>query len=594
MDFRRLFDLLHYQAARFPNKAALVERGPMEWERLSTSDCIQRMNEMSAAILELGLSRGDRAAIYADRGSTDWILLDLALQQIGVIVVPIHVGLTNEELAYMLKKASVKCCFAANREGYNDIHALRSSVLSLKYVLTFKSLPDIPSLEALLRMPSSDNLEYIQTLRAGIHEDDIVTILFTSGTSGLPRGVMLTHKNIISNLKSVIAIVPVSYNKRVISFLPLSHIFERVVLYMYLAVGASIYFAERPSRLYANMKEVRPHYLTVVPLVLERFYSEIQGQSAKRSPLQKKVISWAIKQGKAFNGRFRIAPLYWLKLRIANILVFRTWRKQLGGKIEGVMSGAAALRPELARLFSAARIEIREGYGLTEASPVVTCNRFEPGGFRFGTAGFAIPGVQVRIQTEENEKAGEIQVKGPNIMQGYLDDDEATKQSFTDDGWLKTGDLGYFEGKRFLHVLGRSSNVFKTASGRFVAVRRMELTFERSPFIDQAMILGLNQPWLGSLVVPDYTYLETWCKQEGIHWTAPEFMIHNTLVLKKYEAILQEINLSLHNQEQVKTFQLISEPWTLENGMLTPTFKRRRPLIKAKYAKEHRQLFPKS
>lgn len=594
MDFRRLFDLLHYQAARFPNKAALVERGVMGWHHWSTADCIKRMNEMSAALLELGLLRGDRAAIYAEGGSPDWILLDLALQQIGVVVVPIHVGLTRDELAYMLKTVAVKSCFTANREGYEDIQSLRSSVLSLEHLMTFRSMPDIPSLEDKLRMPSPENLEYIQTLRAGIHEDDTATILFTSGTSGKPRGVRLSHKNIVSNLKSVIAIVPVSYKKRVISFLPLSHIFERVVIYTYLAVGASIHFAEKPSRLYENMREIRPHYLTVVPLVLERFYADIQKVTAQKPHFKRQVLVWAVNQGKLFNGRFRIAPIYWLKLLIADVLVFRHWRRRLGGRIEGLVSGAAALRPELARLFSAAGIAVREGYGLTEASPVVTCNRFEPGGYRFGSAGMPIPGVQVRIQSREGEMTGEIQVKGPNIMQGYLDDEEGNKDVFTEDGWLRTGDIGYFEDKRFLHVLGRASNVFKTASGRFVAVRNIEQELEQSPFIDQTIVVGRNQPWLGALIVPDFRYLEGWCEQENIHWTAPEYMVHNPLVLKKFENETDRINKDLHPQDRIRTFQLIPDSWTLENGMLTPTFKKRRALIENKYAKAYDQLFPQT
>jgi len=595
MDFRRLFDLLHYQQARFPNKAALLERGHMEWHAWSTEACIQRVDELSAALLGLGLTRGDRAGIYASGGSPDWILLDLALQQIGVVVVPLHVGLHDEELEYMLKASGVRACFTFDREGFEHLDTLRSQARLLELLLTFRSLPDLPSLEEHIRVPSPEHREYIQTLRAGIHEDDLVTILFTSGTSGKPKGVCLSHKNIISNLKSVIAIVPVNCHKRVVSFLPLSHIFERVVVYTYLAVGASVYFAEKPGQLLANLKEVRPHYLTVVPLVLERFYEDIHRHARQRGGIRQRLIEWAIDLGKKYNGRFRIAPWYWFKLLVADLIIYRQWRRQLGGKLEGIVSGAAALRPELSRLFSAAGLEVREGYGLTEASPVVSCNRFEPGGFRFGTAGVPIPGVQVRIARQEGqEHTGIIEVKGPNVMLGYLDDEASTREVISEDGWLHTGDIGFLEDRRFLHVIGRGSNVFKTASGQFVSVRRIEQHLERSHFVHQAMVMGRNRPWLGALLVPDMGHLQTWCVQHEVHWTAPEYMIFNTLVLQHFERVIEQLNEDLPLYERVKSFQLIAEPWSVENGTMTPTMKLRRAVIEERHTKARERLFPET
>ena len=591
MDFRRLFDLLHYQEARFPNKAALLERGDMDWQAWSTEACIRRMHEMSAGLLELGLKRGDRAGIYAPQGSPDWLLLDLAMQQIGVVVVPIHAGLSNEELAYMLKAARVRICFTANRECYQDIQAVRKSVLHLEQVLTFRTLPDLPSLEEYVQEPSSEHLEYIQTSRASIHEDDLVTIIFTSGTSGHPQGVCLSHKNIVSNLKSVIAIVPVHCDHRVLSFLPLSHIFERVVVYTYLAVGASIYFVQSPLRLFEHTKEVRPHYMTVVPLVLERFYERIVKESKRRGGYQQRLTSWAVKQGMQYNGRFRIAPLYWLKLLLADLLVYRRWRRQLGGRLVGVVSGAAALRTELCRLFSAAGIEIREGYGLTEASPVVTCNRFEPGGYRFGTAGIPIPGVQIRIVNEDENGRGQIEVKGPNVMLGYLEE-EATTEVMTDDGWLRTGDIGTLEDRRFLRVFGRASDIFKTASGRFVSVRSIEQQLERSTYIHQAMVFGRNQPWLAAFIVPEFDHLRAWCAEHEVHWTAPEYMIYNPVVQQFFRDEMDRQQQNDQPFERVKTFALIDQAWTKESGLMTPTFKLRREKILTQYEKKVSGLFP--
>lgn len=590
MDFRRLFDLLPYQQARFPNQAALVERGDMRWIPWSTEACLVRMNEMSAALLELGVTRGQRVAIYAAQGSPDWLLLDMALQQIGAVVVPIHVGLTDEEREFMLKAAQVKFCFAGDRERYEEVARIRSGVLTLERILTFRKLPDLPALEDYLQEPGQEHLEYLQTLKAGIHEDDLVTIIFTSGTSGQPQGVCLSHKNMVSNLKSIIAIVPVHCDHRVISFLPPSHVFERIVLYTYLAVGASIHFAERPARLLDNMKEVRPHYLTVVPLVLERLYDLVLQDARSGHVYRQRLIMWAIRQGKKYNGRFRIAPWYWFKLLWADLLVYRRWRARLGGKLAGIVCGAAALRPELSRLFSAAGMEVREGYGLTEASPVVTCNRFEPGGFRFGTAGMPIPGVQVRISEPEADGRGQIEVKGPNIMLGYLEP-ESTGAVMTADGWLRTGDVGRMEQKRFLRVFGRASNVFKTGSGQFVAVRMIEQHLERSAYIHQAMVFGRNQPWLAALIVPDFTVLRDWCEKQGVHWTAPEYMVYNPIVQQFFRDIIDQQSSDLHKHEHIARFELIHEPWTQEDGTLTPTFKLRRPVIQKKHAKRIEPLF---
>lgn len=591
MDFRRLFDLLHYQEARFPNKTALLERSDMGWQSSSTRECIDRMNEMSAGLLEIGLKRGERAAIYAPQGSPDWLLLDLALQQIGVIVVPIHAGLSDDELTLMLKKARVRICFTANREYYEDIASIRKNILYLEQVLTFRTLPDLPSLEQYMQEPGSEHLEYIQMSRASIHEDDLVTIIFTSGTSGQPQGVCLSHKNIVSNLKSIIAIVPVHCDHRVLSFLPLSHIFERVVVYTYLAVGASVHFTETPARLFEHIKEVRPHYMTVVPLVLERVYERIIKEGKRTGGYRQRILLWAIKQGKQYNGRFRIAPLYWLKLLLADILVYRRWRRQLGGRLSGVVSGAAALRTELSRLFSAAGIEVREGYGLTEASPVVTCNRFEPGGYRFGTAGMPIPGVQVRIAEKDDDGRGQIEVKGPNIMLGYLDDNDA-RNSITEDGWLRTGDLGLMEDKRFLRVFGREANVFKTASGRFVAVQSIEQQLERSEYIHQTMVFGRNQPWLAAFIVPDFEQLQQWCTAHEVHWTAPEYMVYNPVIQQLYRDEIDRLQKDAHINEWVKAFELVHQPWTQEEGLLTPTFKLKRDKILIKYEKKITGLFP--
>ncbi len=591
MDFRRVFDLFSYQKERFPNPRALMYRGPMRWEAFSTEACLAEIDQMSAVFLGLGVRKGDRVALMAVTNSPHWHFVDFGLQQIGAVVVPIHATTNRSDLRFILEDAAIRLALVGDRESYDRIEEVRKEALSLKAIYTFHDLPDLPSLEARRTAPTPKQLEQIQSLRAAIHEDDLMTVIYTSGTTGQPKGVMLSHKNLVSNIKSTIAVAPVNCDKRVISFLPLSHIFERTICYLYIAVGASLHYAENVERLWDNIREVRPHYFAAVPLNLERVYEQILLKAREMGGLRKDLVKWAIRIGKRYNGRFRIAPLYWLQLLVADFLVYRHWRNQLGGKVEGVAVGAAAIRPELSRLFSAAGIEIREGYGLTETSPVVAFNRFEPGGVKFGTVGLPLPGVDVRIWGEDETLEGEVQVKGPNVMMGYLNREEETKAVFTEDGWFRTGDIGKFVNKRFLRITGRRGDLFKTASGKFVAPEYVEQCLSESLYIDRCMVIGLNRPVVGALILPDFALLEKWAKTNGVHWTAPQYMVYNPRVISFFNEQLDEINASLEPHQRVRTFRLIHNRWTMEGGELTPTLKLRRHLIEEKYKKTISEIF---
>lgn len=593
MDFRRLFDLLSYQQVRFPNKTAMAVRQHPGWQTFSTQACIDAVDRVSANFLDMGLKRGDRVAIMTHTGSPQWIFLDLGMQQIGVVVVPIHGTVSRTELESILEDSGCLYCLVADRELYQLVESIRGNTPNLKGIFSLEAAPDIPVWDFLGPPPNEKHMEALQGLRAAIHEDDLATILYTSGTTGKPKGVMLSHRNIVSNIKSVIPLIPVNCDKRVVSLLPPSHIFERMVTYTYLAVGASIYYPRPGDGLLKNIREIRPHYLTAVPRLLENFYDQLVTESSQRSSIYRRLLHWAIALGHRYREDGRFSLSYWIQLRLANLLIFRHWRQRFGNRIEGIIVGAAALQPALGKLFSAAGMAVREGYGLTEAAPVIAFNRFEPGGFRFGTVGIPIPGVDLRIDRKEGETSGEILVKGPNIMIGYYKKEEETRQAFTNDGWLRTGDLGAIIERRFLQLAGRKNTLFKTSSGKFVAPEPIEQRISLCPFVSQCLVTGANRPYPVALIIPAFSRLQQWCDDHDVHWTAPQFMVLNPRVVKLFTAEIEKINSDLPPHQQIYKFKLLYDPWTTTNGLLTPTLKPRRDTLAEHFRQDLEKLYAK-
>lgn len=594
MDFTRLFDILDYQCERFPQAVALAGETGGAWQTWSTTELIAERDRLSAGLLAQGLDKGDRIGMLAHCGSPHWIVADAAMLQLGIIPVPVHATSRPDEIAHIYRDAGLRAFFVSNGEM---LEKLGQADVAPEHVFSFTPLPGALHWDTLCRQPSAGQIEQIQRLRAGILDTDLATLLYTSGTTGAPKGVMLTHANIVSNVKSVLAIVPVGPEVTTVSFLPLSHIFERMATYMYQTAGTPIWFAESVERLPEVLREVRPHFFTAVPRVLERSYERLLERRKEAGFIGKKILDWALALGERypFAGKYAMPPGYRLKCWIADLLVYRHWRRAMGGRVRGIAVGAAALQPRLGRLFSAAGVDVREGYGLTETSPVVAFNRFEPGGVHFGTVGIPAPGVEVRIADPDDQGSGEIEVRGPNVMSGYWNLPEETAARFTSDGWLKTGDIGRFEHKRFLRITGRKSELFKTTSGKFVAPAFVEQQLQRSPFVGQCMALGLNQPHVGVLIVPNFVHLEAWCNENKVHWTAPEYMVLNPKVEKLFRQEIDRINTEhLGSVERVQAFQLLAEPWTAENGLLTPTLKLRRKTIEAQFAQAAEGLFGKT
>lgn len=594
MDFFRLFDILVYQQAKYPQKVAIAHRNDHGWKTYSTQECLLECQRVAAGLLQLGLKKGERIAILSHAGSATWNFLDLGAQQIGVVVVPIHAGISTSRVAFILKDAGVKYAFADHLSLYQQLAQAATLCEDLKQVFLFHPEQDLPNLEQIKMEPEEKHLATFQTYKGVIHEDDIATIIYTSGTSGNPKGVVLSHKNIISNIKATITLLPINCDSVALSMLPLSHIFERMVTYTYLAVGATLYYASDAQSAMEDIREVRPHYLTTVPRLLERMHDRIIEQALQSKGIKKSLILWSLKIGERYGQRRRGDLLYWFKLRIADILVFRRWRRALGGRIQGVVVGAASLQEKLGRLFSAAGIDIREGYGLTETSPVVAFNRFDPGMYEFGTVGLPIPGVEIRIHQPDESGAGEVQVKGPNVMVGYHNRPEETALVKSDDGWFSTGDVGRFVNRRFLQITGRKKDIFKTSSGKYVAPQQIEDLLRQSPFIDQVMIIGFQRPFVGALIVPNFEVLHQWCLEEGVHWTAPPYMIINPKVEQYYASILATYNEQLDRHEEVRTFMLLPDSWSIAREELTPTLKLVRHRIEENNEKGIEQMYQKA
>lgn len=587
MDFRRLFDILPYQQHCFPNKKALSIRSSVGWQHLSTAESEQIAARISAGWLALGLKRGDRVAILAERCSPKWLLLDIALMQAGLVPVPVHSHCSHQELHFILKDAAVKYVMAASREALDKVLPLKDQVASLQEAYCMQPLPDHPSWEDLLAEPTASDQEQLQVLRAAIHEEDLATIVYTSGTAGEPKGVMLSHRNIVSNIKATISLVPVNASSRVISFLPPSHIFERMVNYAYLACGASVYYSNNPEETRYLMRKVRPHYFTAVPRLLERAYDEILERIGELPLPARWVAHWAIRIGLQYRKRHPGNLWYRFQLFAARRTVFVSWKRLLGGRVKGILVGAAALQPKLARLFTAAGLPIHEGYGMTETSPVIAFNRFEPGGTRFGTVGRPIPGIEVKIDNAEPEEDdGEILVRGPNVMLGYYNRPEETQLALSEEGWLRTGDRGQWVHKRFLKITGRQKALFKTTNGRYVAPEEVETRVKSTPYIEECMVLGAKRPFPVALILPQFALLRQWCELHNVHWTAPQFMVHNHKVIGFIQEQVAQVNTDLPPYKQIGQIHLLHEPWTAEKGDLTPTLKPRRERIGAKFQKE--------
>ena len=588
---KRLFDIIQYQAQYYPQSSAIGEWQNESWVTYSTDQCLQDIYGLAHGIRQKGWAKDERIGILAQLGSYAWIITDAALQLCGMIPVPLHDSANSKQLSYIFEDADIHRCFITSVASTATLQeSLDLSGRKVELFSFFKG-DSIPYWQELIQAPTADEQSTLINDAASIDQAAMATIIYTSGTTGDPKGVMLSHKNIISNILASMTLIPVNSTHKVLSYLPMSHIFERMVVYSYLMTGASVYFTRSVNTILEDLNAIRPHYFTSVPRLLERVYERIMLESRTGNVLKQKTILWAIKVGEKHKTKSGLN--LWLRFQkmLADVLVYRRWRNTIGGSVKGVFVGAAALQPRLGRLFSAAKIQIREGYGLTETSPVISFNRFEPGGYQFGTVGIPLPGIELRIDDPDENGIGEIQVKGPNVMLGYYKKPALTKKVLSEDGWFATGDTGKIVKKHFLKITGRKKDLFKTTTGKYVAPFNVENTLKANIFISQCFVLGANMPYPGALIIPNFDRLQAWCAENDVHWTSAQFMTLNPKVVELYQSVLQKQNASLSKEERVRRFYLLHNEWSISTGEYGPTLKILRPIIREKYSTEIKDLF---
>ena len=577
----RLFDCLPISLATpLPDMLAGKEKG--QWKTYDTASVVDTINKLSAGLLQLGISGEDRTPEGMDKvaiiskNRPEWIMVDLAVQQIGAILTPVYPTITVSELEFILNDAQVKLIFVNDEELFHKVVSIRDRVPSLREIYTFEHVAQASHWKEILANVTPAALDRITTFRDKIRGEDLATIIYTSGTTGTPKGVMLSHDNILSNVKSCIPCLPRG-PIRALSFLPLNHILERMLTYVYLFSGSSIYYAESMDTIGENLKEVKPNMFVTVPRLLEKVYDRIMQKGSELKGVKKKLFFWAHDLAARFEINQPMGAWYNLQLSLANKLIFSKWREALGNNITCIASGGAACQVRLIRIFTAARIPILEGYGLTETSPVISVNRMVEADRMFGTVGPIIPGVEVKIADD-----GEILCKGPNVMMGYYKRPDLTAEVLAG-GWFHTGDIGTIVNGKYLKITDRKKEMFKTSGGKYVAPLVLESKLKESPYIEQIMIVGPERKFVGALIVPAFANLQEWCRQQGIPIGSPADMIQQSGVLAFYREIVESYNKYFSHVEQVKRFQLLPDEWTVESGEMTPKLSLRRKVVTDKF-----------
>jgi len=587
----RLFDCMAVQANQ-PRADLLVAKENGNWHSYSTQEVHTMVYQLAIALMDMGISAGDGTHEGSDKigligtGRPEWVIVDLAVQLTGAVLVPLYPNTSTKEIELILSEAGVKLMFVSNAELCGKINQISANIPSLKGVYSFDKLDDCTNWTTLLKPLTHNHQQRIKDTSDQIKEDDLATIIYTSGTTGRPKGVMLSHKNIMSNVSAsgdVLSEVPIS-EKRAFSFLPLNHIFEKTCTYIYLFFGFSISYAESIEMIGANMRDVKPSIFTSVPRLLEKIFERIMVEGQKLTGAKKKIFLWSVKLAEQFEITGNSA-WYKLKLGIADKLVYSKWRAAMGGNVKAIVVGSSATQIKLEKIFTASGMAVLEGYGLTETSPVVTVNHYNAAQRKFGTVGTLLDGVEVQIAPD-----GEILCKGPNIMLGYYKNPELTAEVIQD-GWFHTGDIGNLDANGFLKITDRKKEIFKTSGGKYVAPLPIENKMKESNFIEQMMVVGAGKKFTAALIVPSYTNLLPWCKQHDVPVTSHEELIKDSRILALYQSAIDTFNPEFNHVEQVKKITLLPHEWSIDSGELTPTGKMKRKVIMEKYETEIEKMY---
>ena len=569
----RIFDFHYNQLSQFPKKDALTDKINGKWVPTSTQSMIEQAEALASGLIELGLQPGDKVGLISNNRS-EWLITDLGILIAGMINVPIYPTITEEDYEYILNNAEVKVCFVSDEDLFTKVNSVKPKVSSLQHLYSYDSVSNSDNWSNVKELGKGKNKEKIDAIKAGVKGDDLATLIYTSGTTGRPKGVMLTHTNLVSNSVASRKRLPLGSDSKSLSFLPLCHVYERMISYLYFHTGTSIYYAESLETIGDNLREVQPDVFTAVPRLLEKVYDKIVAKGTELTGIKKALFFWALGLGQKYELNGANGAFYEFQLKLANKIIFNKWREALGGNAKAIASGAAALQPRLARVFLAAQIPVMEGYGLTETSPVLAVNEEANDGVRIGTCGRALDNVQLKIADD-----GEILAKGPNVMQGYYKNEEATKEVFTEDGWFKTGDLGTLVEGQYLKITGRKKETFKTSGGKYVAPQLLENKMKESNFIEQIMVIGESEKHPAAIVQPSFDYLKEWCKRKNISYTTDAEMVK---VERIHNRIMKEIdfyNEGFAQYERVKKIILAPTVWGIDSGEMTPTMKIKRRVL---------------
>ncbi len=569
---QRLFDIPHYQLSQHPNDTMFTSKIEGKWLSVSTQEFLDEAMEVSRALIAKGVAVGDRVGIVSGT-RYEWNVMDIAIQQVGAIVVPFYPNISESDYRYIFNDAGIKLCVVGDDELYQKISNIKGDVPSLEHLYVMETSDSQTHWSKLKEAGSSDSDDEIKSRMEAVKNEELATIIYTSGTTGNPKGVMLSHNNILSNVYACEEPIPADKNSKVLSFLPVCHVYERMLHYLYMYLGCSIYFAESLDTIGDNIREVKPDVFTAVPRLIEKVFDKIMAKGDELSGIKKRLFFWAVDLAEDYDPVNR-SGWYNFKLKIARKLIFSKWQEALGGNVRAIASGSAALQPRLAQIFLAADIPILEGYGLTETSPVVSVNCFHKG-IRIGTVGALIEDVEVKIA-----KDGEILVKGPNVMLGYYNLPEKTAEVIKD-GWFHTGDIGEMVEGKYLKITDRKKEIFKTSGGKYIVPQAIENKLKESRFIEQAMVIGEGEKFPAALLVPTYDFVREWARRKEIQLKddSNAALCSNEAVCARIQKELDELNKELGNWEQIKQFELLHQEMSIDGGELTPTLKLKRKKI---------------